>query len=79
MADEGSETAQDRTQFAEDRTLLANERTFSGWARTSMAAIGLGLGFHVLFQKIIARIVVDARREGAHAGRGVSDSSSVFR
>ncbi len=47
-----SELAQDRTDLAEDRTLLANERTFSGWARTSLAAIGVGLGFNALFGKI---------------------------
>lgn len=58
MADDSEETgdreqlAKDRTDYAEDRTLLANERTFSGWARTSMAAIGIGLGFHVLFAKL---------------------------
>ncbi|QDX26367.1 DUF202 domain-containing protein [Sphingomonas suaedae] len=44
-----SELAEDRTDLAEDRTLLANERTFSGWARTALATIGIGLGFHVLF------------------------------
>jgi len=49
---EHSDKPEDRTQLAEDRTLLANERTFSGWVRTSMAAIGVGVGFHVLFQKV---------------------------
>ncbi|MBA4762314.1 DUF202 domain-containing protein [Sphingomonas sp.] len=44
-----SDLAEDRTDLAEDRTLLANERTFSGWARTALATIGIGLGFHVLF------------------------------
>jgi putative membrane protein len=47
-----SELAQDRTHLAEDRTLLANERTFSGWARTSLATIGVGLGFNVLFGEL---------------------------
>ena len=28
---------------------MANERTFAGWARTAMAAIGIGLGFKALF------------------------------
>ena len=41
-----------RIDMAEDRTLLASERTFAGWLRTSLAAIGIGIGFHVLFQKI---------------------------
>lgn len=50
-AQERSELAQERTSFAEDRTLLANERTFSGWAKTSFAAIGLGLGFQALFRQ----------------------------
>ena len=49
-AKERSELAEERTSFAEDRTLLANERTFAGWARTSFAAIGLGLGFQALFK-----------------------------
>lgn len=52
QADDREKLARDRTDYAEDRTLLANERTFSGWARTSMAAIGIGLGFHVLFAKL---------------------------
>lgn len=51
MASEQS-PAQDRTELAEDRTLLANERTFSGWVRTSLAAIGIGLGFKALFGTI---------------------------
>ncbi len=42
--------APDRTDLAEDRTLLANERTFAGWLRTGLAAIGIGVGFHALFQ-----------------------------
>lgn len=44
--------AEDRTDLAEDRTLLANERTFGGWARTAMAAIGIGVGFNALFAKV---------------------------
>ena len=40
----------ERTILAEDRTLLASERTFAGWVRTALAAIGLGIGFHVLFR-----------------------------
>jgi putative membrane protein len=51
-AEKRTDEAEERTQFAEDRTLLANERTFGGWVRTSIGAIGLGLGFHALFQKI---------------------------
>lgn len=41
--------AENRTDLAEDRTALANERTFAGWARTAMAAIGIGLAFKALF------------------------------
>ena len=44
-----TELAENRTLLAEDRTLLANERTFSGWVRTSLATIGIGLGFKALF------------------------------
>lgn len=47
-----SDLAQDRTHLAEDRTLLANERTFSGWARTSLATVGVGLGFNALFAQL---------------------------
>ena len=43
------ELAENRTDLAEDRTAMANERTFAGWARTAMAAIGIGLGFKALF------------------------------
>ena len=32
--------------------MLANERTFAGWLRTGMAAVGIGLGFNVLFKMI---------------------------
>ncbi len=53
MADEDQkELASARTDLAEDRTLLANERTFAGWARTSFAAIGIGLGFNALFERL---------------------------
>ena len=50
--DEQQEMAEARTDLAEDRTLLANERTFAGWLRTGMAAVGIGLGFHVLFKML---------------------------
>lgn len=52
MDDRGSdrsELAENRTDLAEDRTSMANERTFAGWARTAMAAIGIGLAFNALF------------------------------
>jgi putative membrane protein len=52
-----SELAEDRTDLAEDRTLLANERTFSGWARTAMASIGIGIGFNAL-AKAIATVFI---------------------
>ena len=56
MSDDGAgnktELAEDRTDLAEDRTLLANERTFSGWARTAMASIGIGIGFNALFDRV---------------------------
>lgn len=48
-AEERNGLAEDRTDLAEDRTAMANERTFAGWARTAMAAIGIGLGFKALF------------------------------
>ncbi|MDQ3074405.1 MAG: DUF202 domain-containing protein [Pseudomonadota bacterium] len=47
-----TELAGERTNLAEDRTLLANERTFGGWTRTSFAAVGIGLGFNALFEKL---------------------------
>lgn len=47
-----SALAEDRTDLAEDRTLLANERTFSGWARTAMASIGVGIGLNALFRPV---------------------------
>lgn len=55
MADEHKdrdELASRRTGFAEDRTIMAMERTFAGWMRTAFAAIGIGLAFHVLFDKL---------------------------
>lgn len=51
MAEHDSENLS-RTDLAEDRTILANERTFAGWARTALACIALGVGFHALFQKM---------------------------
>lgn len=44
------ELAEQRTEWAEDRTLLANERTYGGWMRTGLAALGIALGFHAIFQ-----------------------------
>ena len=44
--------AQDRTDLAEDRMVLAHERSFAGWVRTGMASVGIGLGFHALFQAL---------------------------
>ncbi len=41
-----------RTDLAEDRTILANERTFAGWLRTAFAAVGIGVGFQVLFRAL---------------------------
>lgn len=46
------ELAEDRTDLAEDRTVLANERTFAGWMRTGFAAVGIGLAFNALFNKM---------------------------
>ena len=46
------ELAEERTDWAEDRTILAIERTFAGWMRTAFAAIGIGLGFRVLFGEL---------------------------
>jgi putative membrane protein len=51
MADK-DELANERTHFAEDRTVLANERTFASWYRTGFAAIGIGLGFNALFNRL---------------------------
>ncbi len=50
LAEDRTDYAEDRTNFAEDRTMLANERTFAGWVRTGLAAIGIGVGFHALFE-----------------------------
>ena len=47
---EKEKLAEERTDLAQDRTILANERTFAGWMRTGFAAVGIGLGFQVLFQ-----------------------------
>ena len=51
-ADDREELAVERTHFAEDRTVQATERTFAGWLRTAFAAIGVGLGFHVIFGEL---------------------------
>ncbi|QDM41215.1 MULTISPECIES: DUF202 domain-containing protein [Bacteria] len=62
-ADEDSRErlAHERTEWAEDRTLLANERTFAGWIRTGLASVGVGVGFHALFDKLeppyLARVI----------------------
>ena len=52
MAEDKQQLAEDRTDLAEDRTILANERTFAGWMRTGFAAVGVGLGFQALFNKM---------------------------
>jgi putative membrane protein len=53
MPDEKKQAlAEDRTDLAEDRTVLANERTYAGWMRTGFAAVGIGLGFNALFNKM---------------------------
>lgn len=65
-AEERTEKAEQRTAMAEDRTLLANERTFAGWSRTSLACIGVGLGFQAIFRtvqpvwvaKLIATLII---------------------
>lgn len=44
-----NQLAEERTDMAEDRTVMATERTFAGWMRTAFAAIGIGLGFRVVF------------------------------
>lgn len=41
-----------RTDLAEDRTVLANERTYGSWLRTGFAGLGIGLGFHALFNRL---------------------------
>lgn len=66
MSNDREELAETRTDMAEDRTVMANERTFAGWARTAMAAIGIGLGFQALFKamepswapKVIATVFI---------------------
>lgn len=50
MSEDKEELAEQRTEWAEDRTLLANERTYGGWMRTSLAGLGIALGFHAIFQ-----------------------------
>ncbi len=50
LAEDRTEEATERTDLAEDRTLLANERTFAGWCRTSLACVGVGLGFQAIFK-----------------------------
>lgn len=52
LAEERTTYAEDRTDWAEDRTAMANERTFAGWMRTAFAAIGIGIGFNALFDKL---------------------------
>lgn len=52
MGEDKTRLAEDRTDLAEDRTLLANERTFAGWMRTGLSAVGIGLGFHALFNRM---------------------------
>lgn len=52
MAEELDDGVAERVALAEDRTLLANERTFAGWLRTGLAAVGIGVGFHALFQQM---------------------------
>lgn len=52
LAKKRTEKAEDRTEYAFDRTLLANERTFAGWCRTSLACIGVGLGFQAIFKTV---------------------------
>lgn len=52
LAEDRTDLAEDRTDWAEDRTVMANERTFAGWMRTGLAAVGIGLGFNALFNKL---------------------------
>lgn len=51
-SDDRDSLAESRTDWAEDRTIMANERTFAGWTRTGMAAVGIGIAFHALFQQL---------------------------
>lgn len=52
LAEDRTDYAEDRTDWAEDRTAMANERTFAEWMRTAFAAIGIGIGFNALFDKL---------------------------
>ena len=52
MTDTNLDLAVSRTDLAEDRTVLANERTLGSWVRTGFAAIGIGLAFNALFQRM---------------------------
>ena len=52
LANDRTDMADERTDWAEDRTIMANERAFSGWMRTGLAAVGIGLGFNALFGKL---------------------------
>ena len=52
MPDDNLQLAVDRPDLAEDRTVLANERTLGSWLRTGFAAIGIGLAFNALFQRM---------------------------
>ncbi|MBB3764555.1 YidH family protein [Sphingomicrobium lutaoense] len=49
---DSNELAEERTNLAEDRTLMAVERTMASWMGSSMGAIGVGLGFRALFDKV---------------------------
>ena len=60
QAPDKTDLAQARTDMAEDRTVLANERTFAGWMRTGFAAVGIGLGFNILFEAMQPRWVPKA-------------------
>jgi|TARA_R100000501_G_scaffold17610_2_gene33072 putative membrane protein len=52
LAEDRTDYAENRTDWAEDRTAMANERTFAGWMRTAFAAIGIGIGFNALFDRL---------------------------
>ena len=72
-ADDREELAVERTHFAEDRTVQATERTFAGWLRTAFAAIGVGLGFHVIFGELDGSVSDRAQRvAGVFARAGVA-------
>ena len=51
-SDQREELSAARTEMSEDRTVLAMERTFAGWFRSSLAAVGIGLGFQALFTRM---------------------------